>query len=1126
MPKALLLVVLLLLAGASVSGKRLDILLLAEQFPGTDAAFVSELRTTLESEGYAVKALEADGLSQLLDLSDLSRRLLILPNSACFPAGAVPALKAYLDGGGNILTLGGPPFSRQVVKLGGEWLTEQMLIGKLTAMPPGAAILDFSGFTPSKDYRDTGTPETEPRVRVMPCDVEDEDSAMEVSIPSCAFWEFQDIPVTGRFPSGENVTTFWAKGDSNARKLMVAWIDSDNARWSTTIDLTTSWKRYAIAANHLKHWHGPGGPDDRIDVSKVVKFKVGFEKHCLRSLDKPAAFWITDVRSMPNPAGNPDFSQPTIETLSPSYKTCSTDAVSLRRTFGSYETTGEEAIAGPVRVVCSLPRYRGLGFDRETPRRWIPVLAAGMADGHIGGAAAALYVLDDKERAGAVWAAFGIEDGAFLASHRSEVVRETASLVDRMDGGLYMLSAGVDKASSFESDPIAGATVLNLGGAVGSVDIECSVTGDPRYGETRGAGIRLEKIFALTGRRTVCELGPVEGLAPGFYIAEVSMLRDGKPVDSIRQPFSVVESGKPVDKSDLVTIEGDQFVYKGRPWFSLGINYRPVYVASMEEGMFWTHWCHPTQYDAEIVEMELDLMNRIGLNTVALILTESPDVAPGFVDFMERAHRHGLKCHVFIPGLYPIEPHPEKAIAAIENTRLWERPAMFAYDVAWEVRIGREAKRQAADPAWKRWIEDRYGSIQNAEKDWEFTLRGGEDGIVHGPTDDQISGDGPWSRMVAAYRRFWDDELNRRYKDLRQVVRSLDPVHPISARSGFGGTGTLAGYALPAMPVDLLSGAKHFDYISPEGYNFSGDRQAFREGGFTTLYGKFVSGGKPIYWAELGYTADLHPGPEKLEEQRDYYEKIYHTFYETRSAGSAAWWWPGYLIWEASDYSIINPDLTMRPAAREFTKMAEKASKPFPRRDPDYWIGIDRDLYAVGYAGILRDKRAEYGRAVSEGKTVGLRTKGTGADSANFPKVAVGNTPLDGLKPPKYINGEFNSLEVRDSEGKWVALKDGGRVTVKAGQPVRARGSLGNTAEVKWLAPKAGRAGGVNLRARVGESAVLAPIEADAPFLSDAEVAQFELSDGIRSEVVASFQLVVDGILFGEKRYVTLVPSR
>ena len=1114
-----MLVVIMATLGSSSQARRLECLLLTERFPGGDPAFVDALKSSLESQGFAVRELSDGSVGSIGSVG--SDKILILPNSACFPVDAVPALKAYLAAGGNLLTIGGPPFSRLTVNLNGEWLTQDMLSDKLASMPANDTVLDFTRYKYSPDYRDTGTPDTHPQARVAPSGVEGAGTAMEVSLPSCLYWEFQDISLTKPPADGNTVTTFWAKGDANTRKLTVAWIDSDDARWNTHIDLTTEWKRYALTSDMFAHWKGPGGEDDKMDMRKAVEFKVGFENHNLRDPNAPARFWITDVRLMPNPAGNPSFAQPLIETMSPWYKTYTTAAASYAPTFGSYEETGAPILTGPINTVCSLPRYRGLSFNRTAPHRWIPALAVKMADGHIGGAAASLYVQDDDEFKGCVWASFGVEDAKFLAAHRDQVAREAVSLVKRIDSGLYLLSGGVDKASYFEGDPVAGAVVLNLGGNTGPVQIKCAIEGDPEYATK--AQRTTEKMFDIKDKRAICELGPVKGLKPGFYVATISMLRDGKLIDQIRQPFSIVES-KPVDKSDLVTIEGDQFIYKGRPWYSLGINYRPLYVAAMEEKPFWKYWTHPDQYDAEIVEMELSLMNKIGLNTVALIYPAIESVPPAFVDFMERAHKHGLKCHVYISGTEPMFPDYPKAKKLIEAARLWERPAMFAYDLGWEVRIGREDKRQSFDAGWKRWIENNYGSVDNAEKDWGFELRKDPDGRVHGPTDDQVTEDGSWRIMVAAYRRYWDDRLSRRYMETERFMRTMDPYHPIGVRSGFGGTGTLASYAVPQMPVDLFSGAKHVDYISPEGYNFSGDWQTFREGGFTTLYGKFASGGKPVYWSELGFNANPIASPEMIEAQREYYEKIYRVFYETRSSGSAAWWWPGYLIWEASDYSIIDPDFTLRPSALEFTKMARIAEKPYPAKTPDYWMDIDRDKYANGYAGMLADRRAEYGKAVGEGKTVGLRTPGAGKDTSNYPKIAVGDTPLIGQKPPKYLNAEFNSLEIKGATGRWISAADGKTIKVKAGQPILVRASLGNIAEVKWLAPKDGLPGGVFLSASVNGMLVIAPITADTPFLADASVAEFKLTNHISAETRIGFQLATEDIPFGEKWFVTLIP--
>ena len=123
MPKGLFwvgLVAVMTLASGAAAENRLDVLLLAERFPGSDATFVDALRSTLEARGFAVKSLGADALVPELSAKSGRARLLVLPNSACFPVEARQALLDYLKTGGNLLTIGGPPLSRQVIRLNGE----------------------------------------------------------------------------------------------------------------------------------------------------------------------------------------------------------------------------------------------------------------------------------------------------------------------------------------------------------------------------------------------------------------------------------------------------------------------------------------------------------------------------------------------------------------------------------------------------------------------------------------------------------------------------------------------------------------------------------------------------------------------------------------------------------------------------------------------------------------------------------------------------------------------------------------------------------------------------------------------------------------------------------------------
>src|SRR5579872_1711586 len=61
----------------------------------------------------------ADQLREALDSP--STRLLIMPYGSAFPEDAWQAIKSFLDRGGNLLVLGGRPFTRAAFREGGSW---------------------------------------------------------------------------------------------------------------------------------------------------------------------------------------------------------------------------------------------------------------------------------------------------------------------------------------------------------------------------------------------------------------------------------------------------------------------------------------------------------------------------------------------------------------------------------------------------------------------------------------------------------------------------------------------------------------------------------------------------------------------------------------------------------------------------------------------------------------------------------------------------------------------------------------------------------------------------------------------------------------------------------------------
>ena len=86
-------------------------------FPAADSAIPSpqQLATMMPSAQLA-------GADHLQDaLSAPTTRLLILPNGSAFPEQSWPAIKQFLDRGGNLLVLGGMPFTRAAYRNSGAW---------------------------------------------------------------------------------------------------------------------------------------------------------------------------------------------------------------------------------------------------------------------------------------------------------------------------------------------------------------------------------------------------------------------------------------------------------------------------------------------------------------------------------------------------------------------------------------------------------------------------------------------------------------------------------------------------------------------------------------------------------------------------------------------------------------------------------------------------------------------------------------------------------------------------------------------------------------------------------------------------------------------------------------------
>jgi hypothetical protein len=498
------------------------------------------------------------------------------------------------------------------------------------------------------------------------------------------------------------------------------------------------------------------------------------------------------------------------------------------------------------------------------------------------------------------------------------------------------------------------------------------------------------------------------------------------------------------------------------------------------------------------------------------------------LDLLLRCERHGLKVNLSLRPGTPLDFQWPQMGEIITRYRLDQMDNVFLYDLAWEPAFGGYEARKRWDAAWAGWVAERYGSIDNAERDWGVPIPR-LDGAPTGPSDQQVSTDGEWRVMVAAYRRFLDDLLSKAHLRAAQKINSVDPNHLISFRMSIAGDPTVGA---ASMGYDFRGLAKSVDVMEPEGYGRIGNRDRVLPGWFTAAYARYAAPGRPVMWAEFGTSvwdqARMTQDPNRLAFAAQFYRDFLTMALKSGANGTVCWFYPGGYRWnERSDFGIINPDGTWR----DLTKVLHEFSGPMTaeRAIPpgDVRLKVDRDADARGLQGIWSAVGEAFTSAVRDGKFPVLVGDGEGATSADQPVIAVGDRPYDGSNPPKYLNAEFNRLEVRNARGEWVAIEqDGQEVTVAAGKPVPMRASVGNNGWAAWrTGPGPGR---VFLASTEDSSAAVRALpEDDVPRLGDAMFNVFGVLWTGDRPTKLTFEMLADGrALFGEKLSVVLVPAK
>ncbi|HEY5141580.1 MAG TPA: beta-galactosidase, partial [Methylococcales bacterium] len=499
------------------------------------------------------------------------------------------------------------------------------------------------------------------------------------------------------------------------------------------------------------------------------------------------------------------------------------------------------------------------------------------------------------------------------------------------------------------------------------------------------------------------------------------------------------------------------FELAGRPWQAHGLSYFMPYVAGQPNMNQWLPFLNPELYDPDIVDSDLSRIAKLGMTAVVIPYADLVQ-ADSISDMLIRCQRYGIKVIMFIGyGVAdPLNYNLELLERKIKIASLDRQPALLAIEPAWEPHFGARDERKKFDALWTKWVIEQYGSLQSAFKSWGFSPIVNGD-TIEGPSDQQLIQVGPSQVMVAAYRRFTDDFVSRNYGMITRTIRKLCPHSLIGTRTGWGSSCSL--WIDSRMPFDMISGAAHLDYISPEAYGLLyGPWSRVEDGKLVTALARYDGHGKPIVWMEYGQTiVDIFRGVWKQDSlnyftQDKFVRNILRLMKEVQASGSFAWWWPGgYRIEEKSDFGFTEPFGSPRPALRTLSSMIPELMSQKGEYKTQKDIIIDRDMHPRGASMIIERHRKEFLYLDHQGIHAGFCTEGTNKTTENVLLVGIGNVPFQKGMPPKYINAEFVKVEVMLQDNSWHEIQRDQKVSgVPLKHPIELRITALNTDDVAW----------------------------------------------------------------------------
>jgi len=442
-----------------------EIGLFRADLPGQDPVTARQLVATLDRAGLATRSVTAQQLIDPAQLAPAKFDLLILPSCDRLPARSMPVIARFVAGGGDLLALGTPAFTRPLWRAGDQWYSRADWRRRLARQHATHVLLSFDRPDEFELRRASSSPDT-PASRTL---VDGEQGkALRVHLDDIQGW---DTLVSSRldhpFAAGHALTCLLAKGSKATRKLSFEWKERDGSRWIAVFPVTEAWQQIVLTPEDFHYWHSVpqrGKPGDCFHPENAVQFAIGLAHSHTGYQEGAQDYAVDQIGTAPMPHGAPPAvalrSPPRIEGLSPDYKFYDLHDVDHLAPRAAWLQSIKGLPTAPS-MCAHHPRPTGKGFHKGRAWRWIPLLDAFGPKGQWRGAPASMFVDFAGPLKQSVRATISVRDHAWYQQPAQQ--RMLLSIVRHMATGLFLQEAGTEFFTYRPGQEVrAGARVANL----------------------------------------------------------------------------------------------------------------------------------------------------------------------------------------------------------------------------------------------------------------------------------------------------------------------------------------------------------------------------------------------------------------------------------------------------------------------------------------------------------------------------------------------------------------------------------------------------------------------------------------------------------------------------------------